>query len=183
MDEGALGRVRRRRSETWCVFFFWFGVNVLFIRDIEMLIFGTGARMALVPSSVRGYMKELGIQMDVMDTVGAFLILLVRPGSFCFRRTHVRRIICWWKRVDAWLLHYSPSSPKSGQGNKGGNDGLCSYASCTLSHCFTNTSSLSFWSCLPLAFVDWHRRFLWWGPTSIFIFVIQERWLGNLDRQ
>ena len=27
--------------------------------------------MELVPGSIRGYMKELGIQMDVMDTVGA----------------------------------------------------------------------------------------------------------------
>ncbi|KAI9574435.1 DUF498-domain-containing protein [Boletus coccyginus] len=37
----------------------------------EILIFGTGARMELVPGSVRGYMKELGIQMDVMDTKNA----------------------------------------------------------------------------------------------------------------
>lgn len=34
-----------------------------------MLIFGTGPRMARVPESVRGYVKALGIQMDVMDTV------------------------------------------------------------------------------------------------------------------
>ncbi|KAF8558743.1 DUF498-domain-containing protein [Imleria badia] len=37
----------------------------------EILIFGTGARMEVVPGSVRGYMKELGIQMDVMDTKNA----------------------------------------------------------------------------------------------------------------
>lgn len=39
--------------------------------SVEILIFGTGARMELVPSRIRGYMKEFGIQMDVMDTVGA----------------------------------------------------------------------------------------------------------------
>lgn len=33
--------------------------------------------MELVPSRIRGYMKELGIQMDVMDTVGSFLIPLL----------------------------------------------------------------------------------------------------------
>ena len=38
---------------------------------VEILIFGTGARMELVPASIRGYLKELGIQMDVMDTVRA----------------------------------------------------------------------------------------------------------------
>lgn len=43
---------------------------------VEILIFGTGARMELVPSRIRGYMKELGIQMDIMDTVGgSFLVV------------------------------------------------------------------------------------------------------------
>ncbi|KAF8138737.1 NADH dehydrogenase 1 alpha subcomplex assembly factor 3 [Boletus edulis] len=37
----------------------------------EILIFGTGARMELVPGHIRGYIKELGIQMDVMDTKNA----------------------------------------------------------------------------------------------------------------
>ncbi|KAN0097223.1 NADH dehydrogenase [ubiquinone] 1 alpha subcomplex assembly factor 3 [Tylopilus felleus] len=37
----------------------------------EILIFGTGKRMELVPSSVRGYTKEMGIQIDVMDTKNA----------------------------------------------------------------------------------------------------------------
>ena len=46
------------------------------LRIIEILIFGTGARMELVPGSIREYMKELGIQMDVMDTVGT-------PGPPC----------------------------------------------------------------------------------------------------
>jgi len=51
------------------------------LRIAEILIFGTGARMELVPGSVRGYMKELGIQMDVMDTVGA------RSNCFDFARS------------------------------------------------------------------------------------------------
>ncbi|KAF9238813.1 NADH dehydrogenase 1 alpha subcomplex assembly factor 3 [Melanogaster broomeanus] len=37
----------------------------------EILVFGTGARMELVPSSIRAYIKELGIQLDVMDTKNA----------------------------------------------------------------------------------------------------------------
>lgn len=52
-------------------------VGVVDARTIEILIFGTGARMALVPSSIRGYVKELGIQMDVMDTVGSFNLISV----------------------------------------------------------------------------------------------------------
>jgi NADH dehydrogenase [ubiquinone] 1 alpha subcomplex assembly factor 3 len=62
------------------LFVSWFRVRVgrvvdrPLLRIIEILIFGTGARMELVPGSIRGYVKELGIQMDVMDTVGS-------PGS------------------------------------------------------------------------------------------------------
>ncbi|KAH7887480.1 hypothetical protein F5I97DRAFT_2072803 [Phlebopus sp. FC_14] len=37
----------------------------------EILIFGTGRRMEFIPSAIRGHMKELGIQMDVMDTKNA----------------------------------------------------------------------------------------------------------------
>lgn len=54
--------------------FCWVALRVGPIVDrvsVEILIFGTGARMELVPSSIRGYMKELGIQMDVMDTASA----------------------------------------------------------------------------------------------------------------
>ena len=35
----------------------------------EILVFGTGARMEFVPPRIRSYTKELGIQLEVMDTV------------------------------------------------------------------------------------------------------------------
>ncbi|KAG6334868.1 hypothetical protein ID866_4228 [Astraeus odoratus] len=37
----------------------------------EILLFGTGARMEFVPPRIRAHLKELGIQLDVMDTKNA----------------------------------------------------------------------------------------------------------------
>ncbi|KAG2155104.1 uncharacterized protein EDB93DRAFT_1239374 [Suillus bovinus] len=37
----------------------------------EILVFGTGRRMELPPPSIRGYLKEMGIQLDIMDTRNA----------------------------------------------------------------------------------------------------------------
>ncbi|KIJ69856.1 hypothetical protein HYDPIDRAFT_23022 [Hydnomerulius pinastri MD-312] len=47
------------------------GLFEIVVPKPEILIFGTGLRMELVPNSIRAYMKELGIQMDVMDTKNA----------------------------------------------------------------------------------------------------------------
>lgn len=37
----------------------------------EILVFGTGARMEFVPPRIRSYTRELGIQLEVMDTKNA----------------------------------------------------------------------------------------------------------------
>ncbi|KAG1752466.1 NADH dehydrogenase 1 alpha subcomplex assembly factor 3 [Suillus paluster] len=60
----------------------------------EILVFGTGRRMELPPPSIRGYLKELGIQLDIMDTRNACSTynLLAEEG----------------RRVAAALLPYTP---------------------------------------------------------------------------
>ncbi|KAL4076282.1 NADH dehydrogenase 1 alpha subcomplex assembly factor 3 [Scleroderma yunnanense] len=37
----------------------------------EILVFGTGARMEFIPPRIRSYTRELGIQLEVMDTKNA----------------------------------------------------------------------------------------------------------------
>lgn len=39
--------------------------------EVEILVFGTGRRMELPPPSIRGFLREMGIQLDIMDTVGS----------------------------------------------------------------------------------------------------------------
>ncbi|OAX44843.1 DUF498-domain-containing protein [Rhizopogon vinicolor AM-OR11-026] len=60
----------------------------------EILVFGTGRRMELPPSSMRSYLKEMGIQLDIMDTRNACSTynLLAEEG----------------RRVAAALLPYTP---------------------------------------------------------------------------
>ncbi|KAG1806502.1 NADH dehydrogenase 1 alpha subcomplex assembly factor 3 [Suillus plorans] len=60
----------------------------------EILVFGTGRRMELPPPSIRGYLKEMGIQLDIMDTRNACSTynLLAEEG----------------RRVAAALLPYTP---------------------------------------------------------------------------
>ncbi|KAG1782986.1 NADH dehydrogenase 1 alpha subcomplex assembly factor 3 [Suillus placidus] len=60
----------------------------------EILVFGTGRRMELPPLSIRGYLKEMGIQLDIMDTRNACSTynLLAEEG----------------RRVAAALLPYTP---------------------------------------------------------------------------
>lgn len=60
----------------------------------EILVFGTGKRMELPPLSIRDYLKEMGIQLDIMDTRNACSTynLLAEEG----------------RRVAAALLPYTP---------------------------------------------------------------------------
>ncbi|KAF9226767.1 DUF498-domain-containing protein [Gyrodon lividus] len=62
--QGGMSNWQGWKREHW-------GVFEVVVPKPEILIFGTGPRMELVPSSIRAYMKELGIQMDVMDTKNA----------------------------------------------------------------------------------------------------------------
>ena len=58
-----------------------------------------------------------------------------------FRRTRVLHIICWRRRVDAWLLHYFPSIPRDGLENKDGDrcDSSFPFVQYHISHCLNNT--------------------------------------------
>jgi hypothetical protein len=60
--------------------------------------------MSLPPPAIREYLREIGIQVDIMDTV--------RPIRYpCrnnthevdYRRMHVPHSICWARRVAKWL--------------------------------------------------------------------------------
>ena len=46
--------------------------NAITEYEAEILVFGTGRRMELPPPSMRSYLKEMGIQLDIMDTVSRF---------------------------------------------------------------------------------------------------------------
>lgn len=71
-----------------------------FIFDVEILLLGTGAKMALPPPHIRKYMSDIGIQMDFMDTV--------RHNNFpphpihliMCREMHAPLITFWPKRDD-----------------------------------------------------------------------------------
>jgi uncharacterized protein len=41
---------------------------------------GTGKRVQMLPPVVRKYLNELGIQVDVMDTVSPLSLLKLRQG-------------------------------------------------------------------------------------------------------
>jgi uncharacterized protein len=40
------------------------------LNDIEILLFGTGQTVLPAPKEIRDYISSLGIQLDVMDSVG-----------------------------------------------------------------------------------------------------------------
>jgi hypothetical protein len=65
--------------------------------------------MELPPPSVRGYLKEMGIQLDIMDTVGSTTLpaVLLSITLDTFRETRARRTTYSRKRVDGWPLRYS----------------------------------------------------------------------------
>lgn len=43
----------------------------------EILLFGTGLTTVPAPKGIRDYISGLGIQLDVMDSVGLFFALLL----------------------------------------------------------------------------------------------------------
>ncbi|KAH7931323.1 MAS20-domain-containing protein [Leucogyrophana mollusca] len=73
-----------------------FGIFETAVPKPEILVLGTGKSMALLPPFLRSYVRQLGIQVDVMDTRNACSTynLLAEEG----------------RRVAAALLPYSPRS-------------------------------------------------------------------------
>ena len=47
----------------------------------EILIFGTGQRTAQLPPHLRTYLRKIGIQTDVMDTVIGSVMVLSNPPA------------------------------------------------------------------------------------------------------
>ena len=68
---------------------------------VELLLIGTGKRVAFVPPMLRQYLTSLGIQTDIMDTVRAFL-LVVSYGVLRSEHSgmHVQHTIFLLRRVD-----------------------------------------------------------------------------------
>ncbi|KIJ20441.1 hypothetical protein PAXINDRAFT_108505 [Paxillus involutus ATCC 200175] len=64
MGKGGISDWEGWKREHWAIF-------EVVVPKPEILIFGTGTRMELVPSSIKAHMKEFGIQIDVMDTKNA----------------------------------------------------------------------------------------------------------------
>ncbi|OJA18803.1 hypothetical protein AZE42_00860 [Rhizopogon vesiculosus] len=81
--------------------------------QVEILVFGTGRRMELPPSSIRSYLKEMGIQLDIMDTVrSSTLPAALLPITFHTRQRNAcstyNLLAEEGRRVAAALLPYTP---------------------------------------------------------------------------
>ena len=76
---------------------------------VELLLFGTGSRVAIPPPPIRQYLSKIGIQADYMDTV-SLTVISVAPGlcltssSHYFREMHVPRLTYLQKKADASVL-------------------------------------------------------------------------------
>ena len=95
MVERRIQRFRDSNAQTW-----W-GLHLDRAKDTEMVLFGTGQTVMPVPKEMREYVSGLGIQLDVMDSVGyiarAELMgseTLRQPTTCCRKKAGGLRLLC-----------------------------------------------------------------------------------------
>jgi len=96
---------------------FCYLLNACAYRPSEILVFGTGARMEFVPPRIRSYTRELGIQLEVMDTVSPprRSYTSINP---CHRKMRRRRTTYLRRKGDELLRPFFPFFQRYGIRNK-----------------------------------------------------------------